>query len=280
MDQEFSWRKHLTPADKLNLTSPKYYDFGSGHWIVLGLGFGHAAPSSVDDDGEPSQIWSPVSKIVMDGNAKYLELLREFETSKTTLETHSSFETEFIQIDDRKWSLVFRWLNPISNASAEDFADFLCNYFFPENLSRFPIWLDKNIGHDGIEQTRLGVWTKTYQVEDTFAWSELGETSSRETPMKHFADGSIELLKRRSTAICPMCEKTGNVWVSRKIAEEIDFIAHSGQDPISLKAILSPFDFITYCSGVHIWCLKIKLKPDEITEFVRKTQNLTKIYDV
>lgn len=279
MEQHFSWRKHLPPADKHNLTSPKYYNFGSGHGIVLGLRFGHPTANSVDDDGEPSQIWSPVSKIVMEGNSKYLDLLREFEPSKSLIEAHSTFETEFIQIDNREWSLVFRWMKPISNESAEDFADFLCNYYLPENLARFPIWLDKNTGPDGYEQTRLGVWAKTYLVEDSFAWSEFGETYPRETPIMHFSDGSIEQLKRRSTALCPICEKTGNVWVSRKIAEAIDNNSYSGSDPINLKSLLSPFDFITYCTGIHIWCLKSKLKSDEITEYVRKTQNLTRVYD-
>ena len=257
------WREILDSSqiEKANAVDLKHTDFGDGHGIILGLRFGEAVPGSKSGE-EPENIWSPLTAQVVKGWDRYCKAL-------SLSELRNSFRPEFIQIDDREWSLVFEFDDTVDRSRIEDFADFLVSFYFPSIGASFGVWLKEFSDLNSKIQKRLGVWVE-FRAKVT--WDESERVEARETPLQHFKDGSLKLLKRRAFQVCPICGVSGNVWCTESQVAALDLSETSGNDALLWESF-SLWDIVTFTTGVHQWCAAEKLSPEQLIQFAQDAQD-------
>jgi hypothetical protein len=258
--QEPNWRETIDAGkiEKAKAVALKHTDFGDGHGIIMGLRFGKATPGSKSGE-EPENIWSPLTAHVVKGWDKYCKEL-------SLSELRNSFRPEYIQIDDREWSLVFEFDESVDRSRMDDFADFMVSYYFPSIGASFGVWLKEYLDLDSRTQKRLGVWVE-FRAQVTWDESEIVE--ARETPLQHFEDGSLKLLKRRAFQVCPICGTTGNVWCSESQVAALDLSETSGNDGL-LWDSFSIWEIVTFTTGVHQWCAAEKLSSEQLEQFAQE----------
>ena len=261
--QGTKWREIVDgrQIEKANAVALKCTDFGDGHGIIMGLRFGEAIPGSKSGE-EPENIWSPVTAQVVKGWDSYCK-----ELSLSDLQ--NSFRPEYIQIDDREWSLVFEFDKSVDRSRIEDFADFLVGFFFPSIGSSYGVWLKEFSDLDSQKRKRLGVLV---QFRPEVTWDESEIVEARETPLQHFEDGSLKHLKRRAFHDCPICGTSGNVWCSESQVAALDFSQKSGNDGLLLDSF-SIWDMVTFTTGIHQWCAAEKLSSEQLKEFAQEAKS-------
>jgi hypothetical protein len=260
--QEPKWREILDIGviEKAKNVALKHTDFGDGHGIIMGLRFGEAAPGSKSGE-EPENIWSPITAQVVTGWSRYCKVL-------SLSKLGNSLRPEYIQIDDREWSLVFDVDESVDRSRLEDFADFLVNFFFPSIGASFGVWLKEFLDLDSQTHKRLGVWVE-FRPEVT--WDESQVVEARETPLLHFEDGSLKHLKRRAFNVCPICGVSGNVWCDDSQIAALELSEQTGNDQLLWESF-SIWDIVTFTTGIHQWCAAEKLSSEQLQQFASEAR--------
>lgn len=262
-----SWREtiSLDQFEAAQETKIRTSDFGKGWPITMGLRFGECAGKGEISGGECVSIYSRITPLTLQGWEKYRSITGQDESSDLYL------APEFIQVDDRKWSLCFDFSEPVPREILDDFAEYLVEYFFPLEMCKFNTWTRAFVDLDGEIHSRIGLTEGGYEEIGEASFEEERTIPNRTAVMVHYPDGSLIQIKKRATAVCKVCEFSGEIWCDPEQVEIVDqFNWGPKRDVDALLNAIGVWNAFTYFTGVHQWCLQAQTKDPEKLPIVKK----------
>jgi hypothetical protein len=262
-----SWRETISQSQVAGAQETKIItsNFGEGWPITMGLRFGECAGDGKTKDGECVAIYSRVTILALQGWQKYRSI--------TGLEgsTDLYLVPEFIQVDDRKWSVCFDFSEPVPREILDDLAEYLVEYFFPLEMCQFNVWTRAFVDLDGEVHSRVGLTEGKYEQFGRASFEEERTIPNRTAVMIHHPDGSLIHIKKRATAVCQVCEFSGEIWCDPEQVEIVDqFNWGPKRDIDALLDAIGIWNAFTYFTGVHQWCLQAQTKDPEKLPAVKK----------
>ena len=226
--------------------------------ISHGLRFGEVVSSKgIDEYGEAREIWSPITKEIM-------ELWSLYRTSKegTGLEENYLIP-DFVQIDDREWSLGFSAHRNFASNQVEDFCEFLADIGLASKNLFFDVWAETTEELDLQKKTRVGITKQSnFRHNNKFVYSELSSPPMRDTPLAHKSNGELVHLEKRSFEICKFCNFSGVVWCNKQQVAILD--RYQDGDSRGFLEYFTAWDYVTFALGFHQHCIKENLSNDKI----------------
>jgi len=262
-----SWKtlNNSESIDKSRVKFPEVRSFGEAWGIAHGLRFGSAvAKSGFDDGGEAREIWSPVTQHVMDAWHEY----------RNCLEGQSlgvkQFSPDYIQIDDREWSLGFSIAGNFPIARVNDFCLYLASIGLRKRNLFFDIWSESVEGLDDQITTRVGLTAQSrYMHFNEYEHFDLESPPICDLPLAHTATGQIVHLKKRAFEICKFCNVAGTVWCNPEQVLALERFQEGVNE--GFLDHFSVWDYVTFALGLHQGCIKQALTKREIQNLRRLT---------
>ena len=240
------------------LTTHKIRDFGDSWAISHGLRFGEPVLTrGTNEYGEAREIWSPISKEVIDLWERYL-------TFREGVGLEEAYLTpDFIQIDDREWSLGFIADKKFELDRIKDICFYLAEIGLRSRNLYFDIWAESTEGLDFQICNRVGI-TKQSEFSDcnAFTYSALSSPPTRDTPLAHGRDGEIVHLKKVAFEICKFCNFSGVVWCNKQQEAVLD--KYQDGDSRGFLEHFTAWDYVTFALGFHQHCIKENLSNEKI----------------
>ena len=237
-------------------------NFGEAWGIAHGLRFGEPEIDSGFDNGEARKIWSPVTKHVMELWHEYRQFLEGHDLQP------EQFSPDFIQIDDREWSLGFATTGDFELSRIQDFCEYLVSVGFKTRSLYFDVWSESVEGLDFRITTRVGVTAQSrYSDINLYEHSELASPPMRDLPLGHTVTGQIVHLKKRAFDICKVCNFSGIVWCNNDQIMALERLQAGNKR--GFLDHFSAWDYVTFKFGLHQGCIKDTFSIDKIEDMYR-----------
>jgi hypothetical protein len=264
-----SWKDYIAPGEELaGKSAPlETCSFGDAWPITRGLRFGEPVfAKGQDEGGEWVEIESPVTVKVLAFWTDYVNLLG------FAPKWREHISPEFVQIDDRAWSLQFSVDNSVDEATLDDFGDYLVQWAFPKNGLLFDTWSTSYTNLDDARVKEFGLCEVKNFARAEHSRIEDARIPVRETPLKHSANGSIEFLRERAFAQCIFCSYTGTVWCTESQIDVLERFQNGAS--VEITNAFSPWQIATFATGMHEWCMQANSKDQNVRGIVQKARGI------